>query len=54
MVYCTALERFTVQGELVELKVAAMAKTLDLGTYQVLNQRANRRTLCPNGLLLLL
>ena len=35
------LERFTVQGELVELGVVAMAKTLDLGTNPVLNQRVN-------------
>ena len=49
------LERFTVQGELVELEVATMAKTLNLGIYQVLNQGANEDpTLCPDGLLLLL
>ena len=36
--------------ELVELKVATMAKTLDLGT----NQAEENPTLCPDGLLLLL
>ena len=40
--------------ELVELKVATMAKTLDLSTKSPTKERTQERTLCPDELLLLL